>query len=137
MEKIIGSKISAADALNNLEFVRATWMIGGVHLEVAAIVPTIPGIIKSTHGICIRNGKDEYDKDWTSEKEVRLKIGVNTNNKQIKDIGVFYRQMEIQLSDIAFSELPVKFSPDMNLEQREKSLKRIKSTLPGANVYEI
>lgn len=57
--------------------------------------------------------------------------------KQIKDIGVFYRQMAIQLSDIAFSELPIKFSPDMNLEQREKSLKRIKSTLPGANVYEI
>lgn len=116
---------------------KATWMIDGVHLEEAAIVPTIPGIIKSTHGICIRNGKDEYDKDWTSEKEVRLKIGVNTNNKQIKDIGVFYRQMAIQLSDIAFSELPIKFSPDMKLEQREKSLKRIKSTLPGANVYEI
>jgi len=28
--------------------------------------------------------------------------------------------MAIQLSDVAFSELPIKFSPDMDLEQRKK-----------------
>lgn len=116
---------------------KSIWKIDGMALEGAAITAGIAGIIKSTHGICIREGKEPYDKDWSSEKEVRLKVGVMTNNIDLKKSGIFFRQMAIQLSENAFSELPIAFSPDMSVKDKEYFLDKIRILLPNSNVFEM
>lgn len=54
--------------------------LGGDEIQGRILTPEIVGIIKSTHRICRRPGKTPYDKDWTTEKEVRLKVGVQQLN---------------------------------------------------------
>lgn len=113
------------------------WIVDGVELPGRAITPSVAGIIKSTHGICHRYGKEDYDKDWTQEKEVRLKVGVNTRSKAIQDAGLYFPQLAVPLSENAFLELPLKFSPDMTDATRRKYLEDLKLKLPDSNIYEI
>lgn len=103
----------------------------------AVITVELPGIIKSTHGISKREGQIARDKNWESEKEVRLKIGVKTLNPVLKQLGIYWKQMAVKLSDTAFSELPLRFSPDMGAEQKRQSMEKIRAALPDSYIYEI
>lgn len=113
------------------------WYVDGTELPGRTITASVAGIIKSTHGLCWRDGKEEYDKDWSQEKEVRLKVGVMTQNKTIQELGAYYNQLAVQLSEDAFSELPIKFNPDMKTDVRKKYLDELKRKLPHSNIYEI
>lgn len=130
-------KVIYDDELKRNIKTKSVWNIDGMTLEGAAITTGIAGIIKSTHGICIREGKEPYDKDWSSEKEVRLKVGVITSNKDLIKTGLFFGKMAIQLSEDAFSELPIVFSPDMCQKDRASFIEKIRLLLPKSNVYEI
>lgn len=113
------------------------WYVDGTELPGRTITASVAGIIKSTHGLCWRDGKEEYDKDWSQEKEVRLKVGVMTQNKTIQELGAYYNQLAVQLSEDAFSELPIKFNPDMKNDVRKKYLDELKRKLPYSNIHEI
>lgn len=69
--------------------------------------------------------------------KTRLKVGVMTQNKTIQELGAYYNQLAVQLSEDAFSELPIKFNPDMENDVREKYLDELKRKLPYSNIYEI
>lgn len=45
-----------------------------------------------------------------------------TQNKTIQELGVYYNQLAVQLSEDAFCELPIKFNPDMKNDVRKKYL---------------
>ena len=113
------------------------WIVDGVKLPGKSITASVAGIIKSTHGICHRYGKEDYDKDWTQEKEIRLKVGVNTLNKTIQEEGLYFRQLAVPLSEDAFLELPLKFSPDMAEASKKRYLAALRMKLPTSNIYEI
>ena len=113
------------------------WIVDGVELPGRAITASVAGIIKSTHGICHGYGKEDYDKDWTQEKEIRLKVGVNTLNKTIQEEGRYFRQLAVPLSEDAFLELPLKFSPDVAEVTKKRYLAELKMKLPTSNIYEI
>ena len=130
-------KIIYDDNLKAKMETEAVWKIDGNNVDGTLIIPSVAGIIKSTHGICYRDGKEPYEKDWTSEKEVRLKVGVTTNNAQITSQGYYFRQMAIRLSKDAFSELPIKFGMNMSCENRKRSILKIESLLPETEIYEI
>lgn len=115
----------------------AVWIVDGNNVSGTRITPSVAGIIKSTHGTCYRDGKEPYEKDWTSEKEVRLKVGVTTNNAQIVNRGIYFQKMAIKLSKDAFSELPIKFGPNISCENKMQSILKIRNLLPVSNIYEI
>lgn len=102
------------------------------------ITPGLPGIIKATHGISKREGQPDRDKNWESEKEVRLKIGVKTYNPASSNCP---ERLAVKLSDTAFSELPIRFSPDMSEKQKKQSMKQIQEAIQkfvsDAHIYEI
>ena len=130
-------KIIYSDELKKNMQSKTIWNIDGGGLIGDAIVFGIPGIIKSTHGMCCRNGKEPYEKNWESEKEVRLKIGVFTENKEIRKSGLFFRQMAVKLNQTAFDELPIKFCPEMTGEDKARVIAQIKDELPETKIYEI
>lgn len=103
------------------------------------VITALPGIIKSEHGRCTREGMEPYDKNWKSEKEVRLKFGVATREESLINSGDYLHQMAVELSDTAFSELPLRFSPDMSEKQKKQSMEQIRGTLSKkeAHIYEI
>ncbi len=41
-----------------------------------SLTPSVAGIVKPTKGMCQRWEKEPYEKDWSTEKEVRLKVGI-------------------------------------------------------------
>ena len=48
----------------------------GMKLHGQSFIPNVAGIIKNTKGTCTRNDNEPYTKEWISEKEVRLKVGI-------------------------------------------------------------
>ena len=50
--------------------------LGENGIQARTLTPEIGGIIKATYGMCRRFGEESYDKDRTTEKEVRLKVGI-------------------------------------------------------------
>lgn len=91
----------------------------------------MPGIIKSTHGLCRRPNAETYDKDWTSEKEVRLKAGIMSNHELLpKDLMFPY--MAVKLNEQAFDTLKIRFSPLMSEEKQKENLEELKKIAPYA-----
>lgn len=97
------------------------------------ITPGAVGIIKNTHGMCKRPNAEVYDKDWTTEKEVRLKVGIKSNYDQLPE-KVFFPKMAVKLKEEAFSELRIRFSPLMTEENRNRNIKDLKELLSNAVV---
>lgn len=93
----------------------------------------MPGIIKNTRGLCSRYNKEIYEKDWTSEKEVRLKVGIQSNGNSLpKD--VIFPKMAVKLNAQAFEKLVIRFSPLMSEEKRRKSLEELKILIPNSHI---
>ena len=101
------------------------------------LTPEIVGIIKSTHGICRRPGKEPYEKDWTTEKEVRLKIGIQQleilpNGYKAHDGMVmktdFFPKIAVPVSEWAFDTVKIGFAP--KYQKRKRFLEEIQQLLP-------
>lgn len=101
------------------------------------LTPEIAGIIKSTHGICRRFGKEPYEKNWTTEKEVRLKVGIQqleifTNGYEIHDgmimKTVYFPKIAVPVSDKAFDVVKIGFAPKFG--DKKGFLEKIKKIMP-------
>lgn len=115
--------------------------IDGVRITGCSLSPEIAGIVKSTHGICCRNGKEEYDKDWTTEKEVRLKVGIqqfdismNGNEEHDKMImqDAFFPKIAVSLTEDAFSVIRIKFSP--KFENKDAFMNELRELMPHSKL---
>ncbi len=94
--------------------------------------------------MCRRFGEELYDKDWTTEKEVRLKVGIQqldifTNGYENHDGQIlktaFFPKIAIPVSDVAFDVVKIGFSPQFGA--RKKFLEDIRQVLPESviNVF--
>lgn len=115
--------------------------VNGVETCGRVLAPEIAGIIKSTHGICQRSGKEDYDKNWESEKEVRLKVGIQQvdifcNENKYHDETImskaFFPKIALPVSDEAFGVLKIAFSP--KFVDRSNFLKELQELLPESSI---
>lgn len=115
----------------------ASMIIGNEKFYGRSLTPEVAGIIKSTKGICKRFGRTPYEKDWTTEKEVRLKVGIQQydifkNGYEIHDNiimpDVFFPKIAVPLNENAFKTIKIRFSP--NFHDKEKFIENITSLLP-------
>ena len=105
-----------------------------------SFTPEIVGIVKSTKGLCRREGKKEYEKDWRSEKEVRLKIGVQQleifkNGHECHDgmiMGAAFPKIAVPMSEDAFNEINIGFSP--KFKNQKIYLQEIEKLLPNCKI---
>lgn len=105
------------------------------------LTPDVAGIIKSKCGYCERKGKETYIKDWTKEKEVRLKVRVqqldiNKNGNKIYDQmimeGVYFPKIAVPISENAFDEIRIKFSP--RFKNKSGYIEELKILLPESKI---
>lgn len=115
--------------------------INGQVFSGQSLTPAVAGIIKSTKGICQRWGVEPYEKDWATEKEVRLKVGVQqvdifANGDEIHDGMIikeaFFPKIAVQLTENAFEEIKIKFSPDF--KNKEAYLRKLKEMISGKTI---
>lgn len=111
--------------------------IDGVKIPGRSLSPEVAGIIKYTHGMCERTGKEPYEKDWTTEKEVRLKVGIqqfdiNKNGNEEHDgmimTKAFCPKIAVPVSENAFDEIYIKFSPEF--ENKDEFLNELRNMIP-------
>lgn len=115
--------------------------INGQVFSGQSLTPAVAGIIKSTKGICQRWGVEPYEKDWSTEKEVRLKVGIQqldilANGNEIHDDMImkeaFFPKIAVALTEDAFEEVKIKFSPAF--KDRKAYLKKVENMLPGRKI---
>lgn len=106
------------------------WRVDDVNIPNGQFVTMgLPGIIKNTHGKCERPNAEPYDKDWTTEKEIRLKACIMTNHELLPP-DLMFTNMAVKLNEQAFCKLIVRFSPLMTLENQKINLERLSDLVP-------
>lgn len=96
--------------------------------------PTIVGIIKKTNGICERSGQKPYPKDWTTEKEVRLKIGIWQGAYVDKKLDYLFPKIAVKLSPDAFDAFDIRFSPNFDDKKKNTYLEELHTLLPDSEI---
>lgn len=129
-------KIIYSDKLKRKMNGNVSWNMGEINLDGNFIVAGLPGIIKSKKGKCVRPDKEPYVKRWTTEKEVRLKVGVDSMDSLLKKT-VYAPKMAVKLNDEAFNEVRIRFSPLMDEAYKEKCLGEIQKLLPHSRIVEL
>jgi hypothetical protein len=99
--------------------------------KIRCISPDVAGTVKMTSGMCSRNGEKPYQKCWSEEKEVRLKVVVMPINHED---ALPFKRIEVQLSDQAFKEMSLKFSPQFNPEEKEPFIADLRRRCPGIKI---
>lgn len=118
------------------------WMdLDGAISQLRSVTPTVPGIIKSSHGICHRIGKEDYEKDWTAEKETRLRVGIRQirnqkNGFEMHDnlilTDAYAPKIAVPVSDDAFKEIIIKLSPEFEYE--DEFVEELQKLLPSSTI---
>lgn len=98
-----------------------------------SLVPYVAGIIKSTSGLCCRWGSEPYKKDWTTEKEVRLKVGINNTFNNMNSLPIFPK-IAVSLNDEAFEEFKIRFSPNVSQNRKDDFITELKTLLPISKI---
>ena len=89
---------------------------------------------KKTSGLCERFGRDPYPKDWSSEKEIRLKIGIWQGAHVDKKLDFFFPKIAVKLSPDAFDAFDIRFSPDFDDERKITYLEELCTLLPDSEI---
>lgn len=97
------------------------------------ITPAVVGIIKFERGLCERPGKESYIKEWKEEKEVRLKVGLQSYGA-ILPSGTYIPKMAVPLKDEAFSKLQIRFNPDIDKNKMKANMDEIYRILPDSEI---
>ena len=97
-------------------------------------IPDVAGIIKKTHGKCIRPGQKPYDKNWEEEKEIRLKLYIDRICKNEELNKCDYSKISVTLNKKAFQEIVLKFSPEFPQKEKQKFLSEISGLLPKSSL---
>ncbi len=127
-------KIIYDDELQKTMDCPCEWQIGTIKLDDGIFISQdLPGIIKKTKGECHRNGGQTYTKNWENEKEVRLKAGIQSDHELLPN-DIHFQKLAVKLTDNAFDELIIRFSPDMPEEMRRNSLKDLEGLLPDSKI---
>ena len=115
----------------------AKWMINGFEYCGTSLVPSVAGIIKKTKGLCARCGAEPYEKAWSDEKEVRLKIGIEPF-VDVKimgdDLRVRCPRLCIPLTDVAFDTIKIRFSPKYDESGQVSLIKELQDLLPESTI---
>lgn len=98
-----------------------------------SLVPYVAGIIKNTKGFCYRWGSEPYEKDWTTEREVRLKVGIDKMFVNMNDLPIFPK-IAVPLSETAFEEFKIRFGPNVLEEKRESFIRELRAVLPTSKI---
>ena len=114
--------------------------LDGVDIPGRSVSPDIPGIVKSTHGLCQRFGREAYEKDWTTEKEVRLKVSVQQlseekNGNAIHDgmiHDLWFKRAAVPFANDAFQSIRIRFSPDF--DEPEEFKRQLSALLPNTTI---
>lgn len=109
------------------------WEYQGMSYPGRTLIPRAAGIVKNKQGLCEREGKEPYVKDWSEENEVRLKICIVPFLNDEKQ-PFFFPKIAVPLTASAFSELRIQFSPNFDEKRKEESLVEIKNLLSGGTV---
>jgi hypothetical protein len=104
------------------------WEYQGNTYPGRTLAPHVAGIVKSEQGLCVRQGKESYLKDWREEKEIRLKIGIKQHLTEEK-LPFFFPKIAVPLKDKAFDELQLHFSPDFGEDRKAEYLQQIEQML--------
>jgi len=83
------------------------------------LVPYLGALVKDTNGICSRWDCKLYYKDWTSEKEARLKVGIDNVYYNMNNLPIIFPKISVSLNDEAFKEFRLQFGPTVSQEQRK------------------
>ncbi|MDO4554255.1 MAG: hypothetical protein Q4B70_03815 [Lachnospiraceae bacterium] len=113
----------------------------GMQISGRTLTPSVAGIIKSKQGVCRRNGQESYEKDWTTEKEIRLKIEIqqfdNTlNGYEIHDQliikDVYPPKIAVKVTEEAFKNIILRFSPEF--QDKDDFLEKVKKLMPKSKI---
>ena len=99
------------------------------------ILPGIAGNIKKKQGICNRGSRKSYLKNWTTEKEVSLKVVIE--NKVIDKHNFVFRRIAVPLNDNAFDDFKIKFSESVSLNRKKEFINQLKTILPDSKIEEM
>ncbi len=121
------------DLICNIENEGSMNMQGETYVAIAQN-PTIAGIVKKKKGLCERFGQKAYIKDWTSEKEIRLKIGVWQGPTTEKSFEFFYPKIAVKLDETAFDAFEIRFSPKFDIKRQEEYLDKLYELLPNSKI---
>ena len=97
------------------------------------LTTNVAGIVKSESGQCCRRGSEPYQKDWTTEKEVRLKVGINNTSNDMNERPIFPK-IAVPLSDEAFKEFSIQFSPNVSPVKQHSFIKKLREVLPMSKI---
>lgn len=92
----------------------------------------IAGILKNVKGLCERNGKPKYIKDWSDEKEIRLRVIIISDTGEDKILP--FKKIAVKLTDDCFDELEIRFSPFLSPGKKEKIKKEVEVLLPNSKL---
>ncbi|MBQ4522512.1 MAG: hypothetical protein IJA10_06115 [Lachnospiraceae bacterium] len=96
------------------------------------IEPEIIGIIKKRSGMCMREGREAYEKVWEDEKEVRIKLMTASVDGSKK---LFWtKRLSVPFSETAFDEINLRFSPECDVTKKEEVCKCILSKYPQCKI---
>ena len=105
------------------------WLNGNKADEINAVIPEVAGIVKKKKGLCSRAGSSSYEKNWEEEKEVRLKIRLEKYCTEEAP-----SKLRIPLTDAAFDELVLEFSPEFPEDDKSEFLKKVHNLLPESTI---
>jgi len=103
-------------------------------LGMQTLVPYIGGLVKDTNGICSRWDCKPYYKDWTSEKEVRLKVGIDNVYYNMNNLPIIFPKIAVSLNEEAFKQFRLRFGPTVSQEQKKFFLEELKRLLPTSEI---
>lgn len=98
------------------------------------IVPSVAGIVKKTKGI---DNKTGLAADWKDESEIRLKLCIvqmKPDNDGIYKNDSFCPKVAVSLTDNAFSDFEIRFSPNFSDERKRCFLEELKKINPDSTI---
>ena len=105
------------------------WLNGNKADEINAVIPEVAGIVKKKKGLCSRARRSSYEKNWEEEKQVRLKFRLEKYCTEEAP-----SKLRIPLTDAAFDELVLEFSPEFPEDDKSEFLKKVHNLLPESTI---
>lgn len=102
------------------------WSCNKKKYPINVLIPETAGIIKSIKGYCTREGTKPYIKDWSTEKEVRLKVQIDEEIRCDTTSVCYCPSIAVPLVTHAFNEIKIRFSPEFDSSRKENCIEKIK-----------
>ena len=89
------------------------------------MIPEAGANVKTEEGMCLRWGKEPKWKVWKDEKEIRLKVLVGAGRLVEIPPQRLFRKICVKLSDNAFDEFDIAFSPALTEQKKQEYISEI------------